>query len=439
MIHSPASIARYCLILLRRRQLIQKLIPIAVIVAITAGISGGQEDSRAALIASQQEEKAGAVGPETQNRAERFLLEFRDRRVLERFSEGIGGLRVKMGGLVAGSGFAAGPEYHREGIAGGRLAIRTAALTSTRGYRKFDFQTDLGSAVGDRFFAEFYGVYHNYPGMNYYGPGPGSNKNGRSAFRLEDTALDLTAGVRPFRRLTAGYSVGYLFNNISTGRDSRFVSAEQIYTPRQAPGIDHQANFLRHGAFVQYDWRDNPEGARSGGNYFLRFSNFTDRSFGISDFRRLDVEGQQYFSLLNRRRVLALRAKSSLTFRERNRTIPFFMQPSLGGSEDLRGYRPFRFRDDNLFVATAEYRWEAFSGLDMAVFADAGQVFSRRSQFRLKNFETDAGFGFRFNTRNRTFLRLDFGFSHEGIQLWVKFNDVFKKGPVHTSSSMGDF
>jgi hypothetical protein len=52
--------------------------------------------------------------------------------------------------------------------------------------------------------------------------------------------------------------------------------------------------------------------------------------------------------------------------------------------------------------------------------------------------ESDVGFGFRFNARDNTFLRLDVGFSHEGFQVCVKFNNVFKKGPVHTSSYMGD-
>jgi len=115
------------------------------------------------------------------------------------------------------------------------------------------------------------------------------------------------------------------------------------------------------------------------------------------------------------------------------------MQPSLGGAEDLRGYRPYRFRGDNLFVASAEYRWEVFSGLDMALFGDAGQVFNRRSDLRIGNMQSDLGFGLRFNQRDKTFLRLDVGFRHEGFQVWVKFNNVFKKGPVHTSSALGDF
>ncbi len=247
------------------------------------------------------------------------------------------------------------------------------------------------------------------------------------------------SGMHPARHLTLGSSAGYLFNNIGAGTDSRYASAESIYSAAQAPGIDVQANYSRVGGFAQYDWRDNPGGPRRGGNYFAQFSDYRDRTFGLANFRRLDLEAQQFISVLNQRRVFAVRARSTLTYRDGNQPIPFYMQPSLGGSEDLRGYRPFRFRDDNLFVMNAEYRYEIFSGLDMALFGDAGKVFHHKSDFDLANLESDAGFGFRFNVRDQTFLRLDVGFSHEGFQIWVRFNNVFRKGPVHTSSSMGDF
>ena len=74
---------------------------------------------------------------------------------------------------------------------------------------------------------------------------------------------------------------------------------------------------------------------------------------------------------------------------------------------------------------TGEYRWEVFSGLDMALFADAGKVFHRCATVRLQNLEKSYGFGFRFNVRNDVFLRIDTGFSREGFQVWFKFNNVF--------------
>ena len=406
------------------------ILKLAAIAWAGAGVAAGQEDSRAAAIAAEQERKASNIAPEAQSGFERALVRFKEEQILDRFSNGVGGFRVKLGGLAPGSGFAAGPEFHRSGLAGGLLSVRAAAQASSRGYRKFDFEAGLPHLAGGRFFGEFYAVHHNYPSLGYYGPGPDSDKSGRTDFRLEDTSVDVTFGVRAARHLTAGVSAGYLFNNIGPGTDSRYASAESVYSPAQAPGIDRQENFARTGAFVQYDWRDNPGGPRRGGNYFAQFSNY-------HRFQRLDLEAQQYVSVLNQRRVLALRAHSTFTFSDR--PIPFYMQPYLGGSEDLRGYRPFRFRDNNLFVANAEYRWEVFSGLDMALFADAGQVFARRSQFDVRSLESDAGFGFRFNARNQTFLRIDVGFSHEGFQVWVKFANVFKRGPVHTSSSMGDF
>src|SRR4030095_9787502 len=102
-----------------------------------------------------------------------------------------------------------------------------------------------------------------------------------------------------------------------------------------------------------------------------------------------------YFHFWNKRRVIALRAKSTLTQTDPGQEVPFFMEPTLGGSEDLRGYREYRFRDRNMVVVNAEYRWEAFSGLDIALFADAGQVASRANDLRVSNMKTSAGFGFR--------------------------------------------
>jgi hypothetical protein len=397
-----------------------------------------QEDSRYAAIAGEQDKKAAAARPEEANRVERALNEFRESDALNRLMEGYHGFRLKMGGLAPGSGFGAGPGF-RTSLWDGRFLLDMGAQASVKGYQKFVFDAEVPSSGSSRFFTGFHAVRHNYPGMSYYGSGPRSHKTGRTDYRLEDVALDGRVGVRLARGLSAGVSAGYLFNNIGSGTDARYASAETVYNSYQAPGIDVQSNFLRTGAFAQYDWRDNPDGPRRGGSYFAQFSDFRDRTLSTYNFRRLDMELQQYVSVLNQRRVFAVRAKSALTFREGGLSVPFYMQPAIGGSEDLRGYRPYRFRDNNMVVVNGEYRWEVFSGLDMALFADAGKVFTHKSDFELSRLETDAGFGFRFNARNRTFMRLDVAFSHEGYQVWVKFGSLFRKGPAHTSSSMGDF
>jgi outer membrane protein assembly factor BamA len=143
-------------------------------------------------------------------------------------------------------------------------------------------------------------------------------------------------------------------------------------------------------------------------------------------FRRLDLEVQQYVPLFQGRRVIALRVASAMAFANgAGQTVPFYLQPRLGGSDDLRGFRPYRFHDSNRIVANIEYRWETFAGLDMALFLDAGKVVPVRSQINFHDLERTAGFGFRFNGNDSVFLRIDFGFSREGFQFWFKFSNPF--------------
>lgn len=274
----------------------------------------------------------------------------------------------------------------------------------------------------------FFGVqatYRNFPQMQYYGPGPESRKTGRSDFRLEDTTFRFNTGVQPFKGMKLGVTGGFKEVNVGPGTQKRWVSAERIYSPSQAPGIDRQSDFLQGSVFAEYDTRDNPGGPRSGGFYLANFTYNKDVNFQRYTHRRLDLEAQRYIPLFNARRVIALRARSEMAFANNNQVVPFYMQPVLGGSNDLRGFRPFRFYDDNLIVFNAEYRYEIFAGLDMAIFGDAGKVFHRREDWNERNVEAAYGFGMRFNARNNVFLRLDTGFSREGFQVWFKFNNVF--------------
>jgi outer membrane protein assembly factor BamA len=388
----------------------------------------GQVDSRAAEVEAARDRKAQVLQPDTSPVWEQRLIYIRDKKIFERITAGVAGFRAKLGGLVTGSGFALGPEYLRRDLAQGHVTLRAAAQSSFKGYQKYDLQFSVPSTQRHPYFLDLQSTYRNYPGINYYGPGPDSNKSSRSDFRLEDTRFNGRAGVEPVRHLKTGVSVGYALVNVGPGTDKRFISADKVFTPEQAPGIDRQPDFFRHTYFVQYDYRDNPGGPRSGGNYIFEFGNYIDRDLSQHDFRRLDVHLQQYIPFFNQRRVIALRAKSTLTFTENGQRVPFYLQPTLGGSDDLRGFRPFRFYDDNLLLANLEYRWETFSGLDMALFADAGKVFPRHSQWNFHDMEASAGFGFRFNVRNNVFLRTDVGFSHEGFQVWIKFNNMFTEG-----------
>jgi outer membrane protein assembly factor BamA len=104
--------------------------------------------------------------------------------------------------------------------------------------------------------------------------------------------------------------------------------------------------------------------------------------------------------------------------------VPFYLLPSLGGQNTLRGYDNYRFHDRNMLVASAESRWALTSHVDAAVFFDAGNVAARARDLNLD--KTSYGAGIRVHTRTATLGRLDFGHSREGWRVWFKLDDPFR-------------
>jgi hypothetical protein len=381
--------------------------------------------TRAGQIEMERQQKAQHLEPDQPSGIEHALNVIKEKKIIERITSGIAGFRVHMGGLITGSGFAAGPEYYRRDLLNDQVTVRASARASIQKFYLMDTELDLPRLADDHAFVNLYAVHRNYPHIDYYGPGPNSAKTGRSTWALEDTSFRLRTGVQPIHGLRIGGIGEYLLVNVFRGHDDRFVPTEQIYTEQTTPGIQLQSDYAIGGGFIQYDWRDNPGGPRRGGNYIAQYRSYSDIRRDAFSFERVDLEAQQYIPFFNERRVIALRGRVEATSPREGNRVPFYLQPTLGGSEDLRGFRPFRFYDNNAVILNGEYRWEVFSGLDMALFVDAGKVFNEWQQINYRNLETDAGFGFRFNVRNDVFMRIDTGFSHEGFQIWVKFNNVF--------------
>ena len=153
----------------------------------------------------------------------------------------------------------------------------------------------------------------------------------------------------------------------------------------------------------------------------------------------LDIDLQQYVGFFNRSRVIALRAHTRLTDTRDGQTVPFYLQPVIGGSDDLRGFRPIPLSPARTAstLGAGIPLGPSSPACDGALFVDGAAKSSQngRDNSNFKDLEGSAGFGLRFNARNRTFMRLDVGFSHEGFQIWFKFNDVFQQRPLGTADS----
>ena len=384
-----------------------------------------EAQSRSGLIESARTEKEANLTPERPPRLERKVVWAKKSVLYGLLTGDVEGIGVGFGTIVPGSGFAIGPQYKRTDLWGERLTLNVEARAAANKSYIGRLDLSLPRLFGDRGFLDFSTVRRDISEMPYYGAGPDSQKTGRSNYRLEDSNIEIRPGFRPYRGFRTGAIGSFLAVNLGPGHSNRYISSEQQFGPDVAPGIEHQTNFWRGGGFVEYDWRDRLSHRNSGGKYSAQYVRYLDHNLGRYSFMRVDLDAVQYVPLFNHSRVITVHGSSSLTDTNASQSVPFYLQPTLGGPNTLRGYRVGRFYGNNSVMVNGEYRWEASPILDVVTFVDAGKVFDRWEQWNLHRMERDVGFGFRLKMRSRVVFSFDTGFSHEGFQIWFRVNNMF--------------
>lgn len=393
----------------------------AVLVGCTDALA---QESRRELLEQQRAERAHQVEPYKPGKLESALNWLERDQLIERWINGYDGWYPRVGSITRGGGFAMGAGYRRHLSRHFRTDVSGAI--SFRNYRALDFDVALPYLARRRLEIGAHAEYRFMPEQDYFGIGPDSLRSNRVSFLREHTEIAGRAIYRPLRWLVAGAEIGWLNLDIGPGRDKRYPSIEQVFSEDDgAPGLASQPDYIRTRLWVGVDHRDQPGNARSGGLYTASWGNYSDRDTGRYGFGRFDAEARQYFPIFDKKRVIALRALVAYANNEPGGVVPFYMLPTLGGSDSIRGYRNFRFHDENALLLNAEYRWEAFSGLDMALFFDAGEVRPDWNDIDFHDLNTSYGIGFRFNTYKDVFLRLDVGFGGEGTRLFVVFGPSF--------------
>ena len=381
------------------------------------------QETRAETLQQTREEKGQTVQPPKQNFLERAL-----KRV-----EGDGsvpfitrdGIYAKFGSLTTGSGFAYGGGFRTRRFLDRDAGIDAWAGGSLKGYWAAQARVQVPVALDGRVVASGYGRFHDYPQEDYFGLGPDSARAAQVDYAVRTTTVGgrINAKVAPV--FAVGGGLEFIDPRVSDGSDKALPSIGERFDDRTAPGLSRQPNYLRTLGFIDIDWRQ-PLNARRGGWYRVEVSRYADRNLNAFSFNRVDLDLRQWVSVLSERRVFFGRALFSTSDAGSGQTVPFYLMPTLGGNDSLRGFRDYRFRGPHALLLQAEYRFEIWSGLDAALFYDAGKVALRRSDLDFRGLQSDYGFGFRFNTDNGTILRIDSAFgSRDGKHLWIVFGGTF--------------
>jgi hypothetical protein len=371
------------------------------------------QQSRADEMAQRQAQKSKQLAPNTASGMEQALNWF------EAHFTNPNTVYLTFGGIYPGGGFA-------PGVAGraafGRARLSGGAAYSMRASKLAHGALNFPDLAGNRLAIETRARWMDAPQVPFYGLGADSSKDNRVSYGLR--SLDVSGGAtfKPVPWYSIGANVGWRDIEDRAGAGTR-PSIETSY-PAQLPGLFSHARYIQSSAFTAIDWRESPGYSRRGGLYSLALHDFRDRDEAFG-FRRLDVDLRQLVPLLKEQWVLGFRALVQTTTADSGQIIPYYLLPSLGGAQTLRGYPDFRFQDKHLLLLGAEYRWLPSRIIDMALFVDSGKVTAERADLDLDGLNTTYGIGIRFHGPTFTPLRLDLARGDEGIRAHITGSVTF--------------
>jgi outer membrane translocation and assembly module TamA len=142
---------------------------------------------------------------------------------------------------------------------------------------------------------------------------------------------------------------------------------------------------------------------------------------GIRDidpsFEQWLLEARTYLPVFAKRRVLAFRGVYTGIEPVGGATVlPFYRLPLSDGALRFAGYSAERFRDRQLVLGRAEYRWAIFYQLQALGFYELGEVAPRSSSFTWTDTHESVGGGLRFAFHDDSVVRAELARSTEGFR-----------------------
>ena len=417
-----------------------------------AATAGPQAQEPSEHVAAQQEtppDSQRAEGPPASEpsswRARLRTLQAKGLHLYETFN--YRGLYPRLDWIAEKSGPALGVRYWQPDLFG-PIDAAGAAFYSWRRYQLYDFRIGLiphrgqdlppdplqneridqvGDVDGEGFSkVKLYASarFRDRADDSFYGSGPSSNRSDLLRYRIKDALGEVTTGYQWSQHLGLTLKGGYLEHSLACGR-----SAPRLCENMPAavlPGIENPPHYFRLRAISLLDFRDSVGIPHRGLMWAVTWTRWDNVNSGDRfNFHEIATDLRGYVPLARESHILALRTVLIDNDPGPSNLVPFFLQPTLGGVDTLRGYDSFRFRGDKLMLIQAEYRWEVTDRFGLALFGDTGTVAERGTRLSLDSLKSDWGLGFRLLGSDRVVLGIDEAFSNEGMHTQIRLGASF--------------
>ncbi len=228
-----------------------------------------------------------------------------------------------------------------------------------------------------------------------------------------------------FDEIFVKFSANYLHRlaphlYIGPGLEYTYAHAGDMERPELWDGQDFHTSSFGLGFKVQYDTRDNFTATRRGllASVEQRFApKFMGNNYAFS-YTALQV---CHFAPIWRGGILATQLQGTFNYGN----VPWAMMATIGGSESMRGYYDGRFRDKCAVDLTVELRQHVWRRNGIVVWGGVGTVFPKFSAIQFRKLLPNGGIGYRWEFKQNTNVRLDFGFGKGETAFIFSINEAF--------------
>jgi outer membrane protein assembly factor BamA len=307
-------------------------------------------------------------------------------------------------------------------VAGDKLRVK--GTYSTHHYQSYRVIYNGQRLFGENSDFHFRAEYRKRPEESFYGIGNKSVVDNETNLTLERSRIIAEPTWSPFPDLSVGLILGFSAINTFDGRDESSEGNLDKIEQKFSLTSDYfrSTRFVTIGGNLSYNWTDNEGQPSKGGRG--RFMASLNKGTGQSDdldffVTRIDLGG--YLNLF-KKRIIALRILAqSIDQTDDAVTVPLYLLSTLGGGDDLRGYRSFRFVGRDMAMMTLEYRYPLWRIIDAFFFLDEGHVFDDVvDDFDFKSWHTDYGFGLRVWNKDGVILLTQIAFSDETTRFYLE-------------------
>ncbi|HVD92547.1 MAG TPA: hypothetical protein VNC21_09710 [Vicinamibacterales bacterium] len=328
---------------------------------------------------------------------------------------------IVFGGIKQGSGAAVGPAVSNKFEDGSYLQLK--AVYSIRHFKLLQARYDSRSFWEERVRLFARARYQDAPELPVFRLGQESPRlKVDYGERKRELSGRLLARLSPLVRLSSGF--GMERYSTTGGRIEKEDELEGRTLPDipPLPGIDTRPWYAHTFVSAAVDSRPSTDYSRRGGVLEAAVHDYHDQEDGLQSFERFELTAEQLVPMFAGHGVLDVSAQTWVSHTAGAAVVPFFLMPTLGGGDLLRGYGSYRFRDRDALLLQAEYRWAIHKMIDVAGLYEVGKVAPGVKGLSFRHSARSFAAGIRAHSATANLFRADLAHGREGFSFKIGFS-----------------